>query len=197
LFAQVAELDPSRTAQDPRLGDGYPIPALEQSLLRLQNEYPSLGRIDVCLPSRGSPGVTRTQRVQHAAAAIHSQLQALLLARDDAPSATHSIDFRSVNWFGRLFEFTPNQAACLRVLWEHWERRTPDVGQAAVLEVAESSSERLDLVFRNHDAWGVMIVPGGTKGAFRLQPPAGESDRSGEREKAHVAHRLRTPPPLS
>jgi hypothetical protein len=36
--------------------------------------------------------------------------------------AAHGDDFRCVCWFGEVYEFTATQAACVKVLWEHWER---------------------------------------------------------------------------
>jgi hypothetical protein len=83
--------------------------------------------------------------------------------------ATHTDDFRSVNWYGTEYVFTPTQAACVRVLWEAWERGTPAVGQDAILEAAGSVGGSLRHVFRKgkHPAWGKMIVSPG-KGTFRL-----------------------------
>jgi hypothetical protein len=88
----------------------------------------------------------------------------------------HSLDFRSVNWFGREFTFTPTQAACVKLLWEAWQNKTPDVGGHTVLESVDAQSIRLDHVFRSggrnlHPAWGEMIVAGETKGSYRLAPP--------------------------
>ena len=45
-----------------------------------------------------------------------------------APNAVHSPDFRSVEWFGTSYTFSTSQAACVEVLWENWDRRTPEVG---------------------------------------------------------------------
>jgi hypothetical protein len=87
------------------------------------------------------------------------------------PRATHSPDFRSVNWFGTEHSFTPNQATVVAALWKSWEKHAPDVGDEYLLELADSNSGRLDLVFRNHAAWGTMIVPGGTRGTRRLVEP--------------------------
>jgi len=91
----------------------------------------------------------------------------------ETDTAAHSDDFRSVNWFGTPHGFTPTQAACVKILWKHWEQNTPDVGQDTILEAVESAQGRLDYVFKNgkHPAWGTMIVKGSTKGAFRLAKP--------------------------
>lgn len=80
----------------------------------------------------------------------------------------HTVDFRSVNWDGQFHTFTETQAACVRILWEAWEQGVPEMGQHAVLEAADSDQKRLDAVFAQHPAWGTMIVPGSTRGTFRL-----------------------------
>lgn len=82
----------------------------------------------------------------------------------------HSLDFRTVNWFGTEYQFTAIQAACVKVLWEAWENGTPAIGDQTVLTIVDSTSERLPLVFRDHPAWGKMIVDGLTKGTHRLMP---------------------------
>lgn len=91
----------------------------------------------------------------------------------------HTADFRSVNWYGTFFEFTPSQAACVGVLWQAWENGAPVVGDAAILEATNSDSTRLSHVFRTakgyHDAWGTMIIEGQTKGSHRLNEPPCES----------------------
>lgn len=97
-----------------------------------------------------------------------------LEGRDD--HATHSPDFHSVNWFGTRYEFTGQQAACVRVLWEAWKTGCPAVGGVTVLEAAGSDAERLLLVFRDHPAWGTMIVPGERKGNYQLNAPAAQGD---------------------
>lgn len=82
--------------------------------------------------------------------------------------AEHSPDFRSVNWFGTQFSFTPTQAACIKVLWEAWEKGTPEIGQDRVILEADSHNKRLAQVFRQSEAWGKMIVRGKSKGSFKL-----------------------------
>ena len=78
------------------------------------------------------------------------------------PQASHSPDFRSVRC-GPLYSFSAAQAACIKVLWNAWKNGTPEVGDATILEAAESETARLSDVFRGHPAWGSMIVPGSTK----------------------------------
>jgi nitroimidazol reductase NimA-like FMN-containing flavoprotein (pyridoxamine 5'-phosphate oxidase superfamily) len=88
------------------------------------------------------------------------------------PTATaHSLDYHSVVWFGRQYEFTANQAACVAVLWQAWENRTPVVGAQTILVEAGLETARLDIVFRKHPAWNTMIVRGDRRGNYRLAEP--------------------------
>jgi hypothetical protein len=97
--------------------------------------------------------------------------------RDDKPEpasdAVHSTDFRSVRWFGSGYSFTANQAAVVKLLFENWKSRTPDVGDETLLLAVdpEAPPARLSTLFRDHPAWGAMIVAGGTKGTHRLAEP--------------------------
>lgn len=90
-----------------------------------------------------------------------------------APATAHSPDFRSVSWFSKSYSFTATQAACIKVLWEAWEQGTPEMGEPAILAEAESNSPRMRDIFRNSPAWENLIVPGSTKGSFRLKEPKG------------------------
>jgi hypothetical protein len=82
----------------------------------------------------------------------------------------HALDFASVLWDGRAYSFTPTQGAIVRALWEALSNGTPDLRQETLLAAASSDTGRLQELFRNNQAWGVMIVPGATKGTFRLAP---------------------------
>jgi hypothetical protein len=104
-------------------------------------------------------------------------------------SARHSEDFCSVVWFGTEYRFTKTQAACIRVLWEAWENKTPTLSEETILAKAGSQGSRLRDVFKSkkdgpHMAWGTMIVEAG-KGRFQLQEP----DRTQPPEKPQVAPR--------
>lgn len=93
---------------------------------------------------------------------------------DPRPPARHSDDFRSVHWYGADYQFSPTQAAAIRSLWEAWENDTPDVGNDTLMTATESErGTRLRDLFRNHPAWGELIVGTGTSGnrTFRLQVP--------------------------
>lgn len=85
--------------------------------------------------------------------------------------AAHSDDFRSICWFGTEYTFTGPQAACVKLLWEHWERGTPEVSKSELLDATESSGERVSDVFKRSPAWGKIIVGGEKKGNYRLREP--------------------------
>jgi len=112
-------------------------------------------------------------------------------AADDPPAAVHSPDFRSVNWFGKQYSFTGNQAAAVKLLWEAWQSGAPDVGGETLLQAADASTQRIDVVFRGNAAWGAMIVQGGTKGSYRLAEPTAilRSGQSGQRKKTSARAR--------
>lgn len=90
----------------------------------------------------------------------------------DTEQVAYSPGFRSVHWFGTDYSFTGQQGAVVQILLEAWEKGTPDVGDATLLEKAGSESKRLKDVFKNHPAWGTMIVQGETKGTHQLAEPA-------------------------
>jgi len=82
----------------------------------------------------------------------------------------HAPDFRSVRWNGKIFSFTIAQSKVVAALWEAWKLGTPEVGAETLLQAIdhEAPPARLDITFRGHPAWKTMIVPGSTKGAYRL-----------------------------
>jgi hypothetical protein len=89
------------------------------------------------------------------------------------PDVGHSPDFRSVRWHGRQFAFTRAQAAAVSLLWDAWRAGAPDVGDELLRRATDTASINLRDSFRGSDAWGVLIVPGGTRGTHRLaEPPA-------------------------
>jgi hypothetical protein len=92
------------------------------------------------------------------------------------PLARHSLDFRSVHWFGADYTFTETQAAVVAILWGEWANGTPDVGHRTLLARARADSDDLHDLFKvkkkPHPAWGTMIRSNvGTKGTARLCPP--------------------------
>ena len=82
----------------------------------------------------------------------------------------HSIDFRSLKWYGETYSFTANQAPVVKALYENWENGTPDVGGETLLMKVDSEAPpaRLSVLFYNHPAWKNLIVSGGSKGTYRF-----------------------------
>jgi hypothetical protein len=89
------------------------------------------------------------------------------------PPARHSDDFCSVHWYGTDYVFTTTQRGCVRLLWKALDNGTPILSQQYILEHpdVEAESSRLSDLFKNHPAWGTMIVPGGSAGTFQLRRP--------------------------
>ena len=89
------------------------------------------------------------------------------------PDVEHSDDFRSVLWYGTEYSFTANQAPVIRLLYEHWQRGTPDVGDETLLESVdhELPPARFSTLFRDSKAWKTIIVAGETRGTHRRRPP--------------------------
>lgn len=80
----------------------------------------------------------------------------------------HSCDFSTVVWYGTTYQFNATQAAVVALLWEQWKNGTPTVRQERLIDAAGTSPSRLSFVFREHPAWGTLIIPGPVKGTFRL-----------------------------
>lgn len=87
---------------------------------------------------------------------------------------THSPDFKSVNWYGREYCFSAQQAACMQVLWRQWLSGTPIVRDELVLSIARVKARSLKDVFKTapgNEAWGTMIADGDRRGTVRLTDP--------------------------
>ena len=95
----------------------------------------------------------------------------------------HSPDFHSVRWEGQEFTFTPRQSLVVQLLYEAHSKGVPEVGQNRILEDVGSLEKptrgrllkpptRLRDLFRNHPAWGSLIVQGAKRGNYRLSLPS-------------------------
>lgn len=80
----------------------------------------------------------------------------------------HSADFRTIRWYGRTYRLTPMQAAVVEQLWIAQDQGTPDIAEATLLEAAGSDTPRVRDLFRNSEAWDVLIVTGSRRGTYRL-----------------------------
>ena len=119
-------------------------------------------------------------------------------ARNEAPAPTdtadahetamvHSPDFSTVRWGQETFTFTVRQAACVCVMWELFHDGTPFLKWDYILvNAADKYREKTGLdskqlnglkncprmrdVFKNHEAWGTMILRRG-RDLFGLVAP--------------------------
>lgn len=105
-----------------------------------------------------------------AAVGLRDSLQSLRKTLKPSPVCPHGKDFRSLRWNEQLFSFTAAQAAVVKMLYENWCNGTPDVGDETLLSAVdpEAPPARLNVLFRSHPAWKVIIVQGDTKGTHRL-----------------------------
>jgi hypothetical protein len=89
--------------------------------------------------------------------------------------AVHSGDYKSVDWFGKQYQFSAPQAACVQVLWRAWLSGTPIIREEQVLETARVKARSLKEVFKSppgQAAWGSLIADGDRRGTVRLAEPA-------------------------
>jgi hypothetical protein len=168
LFAYDRRLHPRCT----RLTESFSeIPALEQ----IQWRQPDGSCLDspehllrrICEELKSLPAVDR----EHARTALEKEFAAEA-ARSHTPTTApkHGDDFRSVRWRGQSYSFTAKQAPAVKLLWQNYHQGTPDVGDETLLLAVdpEAPPANLRTLFRDHPAWGTMIVAGGSKGTHRL-----------------------------
>lgn len=84
----------------------------------------------------------------------------VVLERPDPDYPTHSPDFASVTWGGKVYTFTPKQRRIVAILWQAWERGERFVGGGYLLEAADSDQSKMSYLFRGSTAWRTLIVPG-------------------------------------
>jgi hypothetical protein len=80
----------------------------------------------------------------------------------------HGIDFVWVRCELGEFNFSKNQRDVVKALWLDWERGGSGISAAHLLEHAEAVSAKLSDVFKNHPAFGVLIIRGDRKDVYRL-----------------------------
>jgi hypothetical protein len=88
---------------------------------------------------------------------------------DSQSGFTHSPDFRSVCLRGEEFSLTPHQAQVIECLYKAYKNRSPEMGQDRLIVCLELKSRRLRDIFKSRpNAWRKLIVPGATRGSYRL-----------------------------
>jgi len=97
------------------------------------------------------------------------------------PKYQHSEDYTSVVWFGKTYNFTKTQALCVKHLWAEWEKDEGlGLSEKTIGEKIATDSDNYKLKhtfrvrhgkkYRQHPAWGTMIVSCG-KGVFCIKSP--------------------------
>ena len=131
--------------------------------------------------AEGVLAVMRDQVARHADDIVRGTLPATCLVRlvpmDGSPaqafapgpkSFDHSPDFSTVRSKGRGYSLGPNERAAFRVLYEAWERDTPELGGDYVIEQAESNARNMSELFKRSGVWKTLVVPGSRRGVYRL-----------------------------
>ena len=95
-------------------------------------------------------------------------------------SPAHSEDFRCVNWYGKVYSFTPGQAGVVRLLWQAWESGVPSCSSLAITDAAGGDSSRVRDIFKvtgavMHPAFGTMICKRGRDMYFLHIPDSSEN----------------------
>lgn len=77
---------------------------------------------------------------------------------------SHTEDFSRIVWYGEPFDLSPAQRRVVAHLWAAMERGSPAVSVDTLLQVSELNATRLEAVFRNSKAWGIVVVRGFSRG---------------------------------
>ena len=88
--------------------------------------------------------------------------------RDHEERFRHSPDYAMVVVDGREYHLSPLRAAAVRVLHEAHVQGVPELRGAYVLVEIESGSRALSDLFKGSPSWGKLVVPGMTRGTYRL-----------------------------
>ena len=80
----------------------------------------------------------------------------------------HSPDYAMVVADGREYHLSPLRAAAVRVLHEAHLDGIPELRGQYILATIESGSRALSDLFKGSPAWGKLVVPGMTRGTYRL-----------------------------
>jgi hypothetical protein len=94
----------------------------------------------------------------------------LNLKMNDSNELQFAEDYRSCRWADKLFEFSTKQAAVMQTLHENWLNGAPALSKETLLEAAGSDGKDVRDLFRRHEAWRTLIIPGKSRGTWRLAP---------------------------
>lgn len=91
-------------------------------------------------------------------------------------------DLVRVEWQGETYWFTGAQREVVRLLLDAAvNSATPDVDESVLLRRSMAPGvRRLAHLFRDHAAWGTLILPGARPATYRIALPEGDDDQGGE-----------------
>jgi len=96
------------------------------------------------------------------------------LGLDSATNVSSELQFaedhRSCRWNDQVFEFSTKQAAVMETLHKNWSNGAPALSKETLLEAAGSDGKDVRDLFRRHEAWRTLIIPGKSRGTWRLAP---------------------------
>jgi hypothetical protein len=95
-------------------------------------------------------------------------------AKADEAVFTHSDDYRSIRFNGKNHTVTHNQGEIIRILHEAFQRGTPCIGKAKLLDAVRSETSRVQDFFRGSPLWKTLVIGGNRKGTYRLNLPTQE-----------------------
>jgi hypothetical protein len=82
---------------------------------------------------------------------------------------SHSEDYATIKYRGKVYFFTRRQAHVVKQLHEAYKAGTPGLSHRTILASLESETSRLVDTFKNHSAWRNLIIPvKGRRGIIRL-----------------------------
>ena len=119
-------------------------------------------------------GQVEDVRVHRDEVGIHVMIPVNTAAEPVDSELSHSSDYTAVNRDGVTYTFTRLQASVMRLLFDARRKGFHFVRQEVLLRSAESFQGRLRDLFRDHAAWGELIVTGaehgGRPGQYRIAP---------------------------
>jgi hypothetical protein len=114
--------------------------------------------------------------------ATTTRLFAVILTNDGRPTGhpvgiatpwdfelSHSDDFRCVTLHNtRSFTLTPAAALAVQVLYDAYQKGTPELSEEDIMKKIGSPGKRLRDSFRNLEAWNTLVIQGKRRGTYRL-----------------------------
>lgn len=69
---------------------------------------------------------------------------------------------------GAGYHLTERQARVVEILYRALQNGTPEVSHREIMKMLGTPNSKLKDSFRGSAAWGTLVVPGSTRGTYRL-----------------------------